>query len=116
MYISVFLHTCKNIHRGTCVREMNVCLGKERKVTMYCRNMSYLVEGLGVTFSLSLLYKYTTFFIMLAYVKRLVLISCAFYFNLVINLYAVFKVTETAGSQTSLSPLSIKMRERQTQT
>lgn len=54
---------------------------------MYCRNMIYLVEGIGVTFSLSLLYKYTKLIIMLSYVKRLALISCAFYVNLWIKLY-----------------------------
>lgn len=49
---------------------------------MCCRNTSYLVEGIGVIFSLSLLYKYTKFFIMLSYVKRLVLISCDFLLTL----------------------------------
>lgn len=53
--------------------------------------MIYLAEGIGVIFSSSLLYKYTKFFIMLSCVKRLALISCTFYFNLLINLYyAVF--------------------------
>lgn len=46
---------------------------------MCCRNISYLVEGIGVIFLLFLLYKYIKFFIMLLYVKRLVLILCDFF-------------------------------------
>lgn len=54
---------------------------------MYCRNMIDLVEGIGVTFSVFLLYEYTKLFIMLSYVKRLALISCAFHSKVLINLY-----------------------------
>lgn len=51
----------------------------------------------------------------LCYVKRLALISCAFYFKLLISLCYVFKTTQkTAGSKTSLLLLSGKIREKQT--
>lgn len=47
------------------MREMNVCLCKKKSNRMYGRNTIYLVEGVGVPFSLSLLYKYTKFLIVL---------------------------------------------------
>lgn len=55
MYVSVFLHTCKNIHWGAQVWERWMCasIKREKDNRMYCRNMIYLVESIGVTFSLS---------------------------------------------------------------
>ena len=108
----VFLHTCKNIHWvHVCERWMCASVKIEKSNRMYWRNMTDFVEGIGVTFSVSLLFRHTKFF-MFSYVKRLALISCAFYSSILINLCIlyVFKMTwETACSKTSLSLLSIKI-------
>lgn len=99
-----FYTHAKNIHWGhVCERWVCASVKIEESNRMYCRNMIYLVEGIRVTFSMSLLYKYTKFFIVLSYVKRLALISCAFYPNFFLY-YAMF--LKWHEKQQILSPAS----------